>query len=47
MEERRKETTGGLGREDENCLFGLGFGKTILLAVRLLLQHFITFREEV
>ena len=47
MEERRKETTGGLGREDENYLFGLGFGKTILLAMRPLLQHFITFREEV
>ena len=31
MEERRKETVGGLGGEDENYLFGLGFGKIILL----------------
>lgn len=47
MEERRKETVGGLGGEDENYLFGLGFGKIILLVMRLLLKHFITFREEV
>ena len=46
-EERRKETVGGLGGEDENYLFGLGFGKIILLVMRLLLKHFITFREEV
>lgn len=47
MEERRKETIGGLGGEDENYSFGLGFGKIILLFMRLLLKHFITFREEV
>lgn len=46
MEGRGKETTIDLGREDENILFGLGFGKIIHLAMRLLLQHFIFLREE-
>lgn len=47
MEGRGKETTVDLGREDENYLFGLGFGKIMHLAMRLLLQHFISSSEEV
>lgn len=47
MEGRGKETTLDLGKEDENNLFGLGFGKIIYLVVRLLLQHFISLRGDV
>lgn len=45
--ERIKKTTVDLGREDENYLFDLEFGKIIYLAMRLLLQHFVFLSEEV
>lgn len=41
------ETIVDLGREQENYLLGLGFGKITYLALRLLLQYFISLREEV